>query len=82
MICHRGHRWGPRIAAKEPDTNHVGLYAEKIGAGGEALGNFPRAFTHLVLISVIFNLDRALRKKVSSRIVSYQKEEETTTGYE
>ncbi len=41
-------------------SNHLGLYAEEIGPGGEALGNFPQAFTHLTLISAAFNLDRAL----------------------
>jgi len=41
-------------------ANHVGLYAEEIGASGEALGNFPQAFTHLSLISACYNLDRAL----------------------
>jgi GH15 family glucan-1,4-alpha-glucosidase len=41
-------------------ANHVGLYAEQTGASGEALGNFPQAFTHLALISAAFNLDRAL----------------------
>jgi hypothetical protein len=40
--------------------DHLGLYAEQTGAGGEALGNFPQAFTHLALISAAFNLDRAL----------------------
>ena len=41
-------------------ANHVGLYAEQTGHRGEALGNFPQAFTHLALISAAFNLDRAL----------------------
>lgn len=43
--------------------NHVGLYAEQTGLSGEALGNFPQAFTHLGLISAAFNLDRALAGK-------------------
>jgi GH15 family glucan-1,4-alpha-glucosidase len=41
-------------------ANHLGLYAEQTGDSGEALGNFPQAFTHLALISAAFNLDRAL----------------------
>ena len=41
-------------------ANHLGLYAEETGHSGEALGNFPQAFTHLSLISAAYNLDRAL----------------------
>ena len=41
-------------------ANHLGLYAEETGPRGEALGNFPQAFTHVALISAAYNLDRAL----------------------
>jgi GH15 family glucan-1,4-alpha-glucosidase len=43
-------------------ANHLGLYAEQTGEAGEALGNYPQAFTHLALISAAFNLDRALNE--------------------
>ncbi|MEM9887990.1 MAG: glycoside hydrolase family 15 protein [Bacteroidota bacterium] len=41
-------------------SNHLGLYAEETGVCGEALGNFPQAFTHLALISAAYNLDKVL----------------------
>lgn len=41
-------------------SNHLGLFAEETSMNGEALGNFPQAFTHLALINAAFNLDRAL----------------------
>ena len=41
-------------------ANHLGLYAEQTSSQGQALGNFPQAFTHLALISAAFNLDKVL----------------------
>ncbi|MGB3545203.1 glycoside hydrolase family 15 protein [Rubrivirga sp.] len=41
-------------------SNHLGLFSEMTGLSGQALGNFPQAFSHLGLISAAYNIDRAL----------------------
>ncbi|RKP39918.1 glycoside hydrolase family 15 protein [Dimargaris cristalligena] len=42
-------------------SNHLTLYSEEIARSGEALGNFPQAFTHIAMISAAYNLNRVLR---------------------
>ena len=61
-LTRAGHLQEARLALEKMISyaNHLELYAEKIGYSGEALGNFPHAFTHLSLITAVVRLDRAL----------------------
>jgi GH15 family glucan-1,4-alpha-glucosidase len=70
MVRAAGHvdhhwRWDARIIFEQMlgHANHVGLFSEQTGPRGEALGNFPQAFTHLGLISAGANLDRTLEAR-------------------
>jgi len=45
-----------RICAR---ANDLGLHGEEIGAGGEILGNFPQAFSHLAVINAAIQFERA-----------------------
>ena len=45
-------------------SNHLGLFSEMVDAtSGEALGNFPQAFTHLAVIVTGLELARAIEGK-------------------
>ena len=45
-------------------SNHVGLFSEMADpTSGEALGNFPQAFTHLAVIITGLELTRAIEER-------------------
>ncbi len=50
--------------------NHLGLFAEQLGLGGESLGNFPQAFTHIGLIHSALLLDIALTARQMTQDVT------------
>jgi GH15 family glucan-1,4-alpha-glucosidase len=52
--------------------NHVGLIAEEIDPKGEALGNYPQAFSHLSLNTACCNIDKALNRRAGMALDTYQ----------
>ena len=58
-LARSGRLEDARLTLEKMSTyaNHLGLYSEEIGLTGEALGNFPQAFSHLALINAALNLD-------------------------
>jgi GH15 family glucan-1,4-alpha-glucosidase len=62
VLARAGRLEEARLALEHMLTyaNHVGLYAEEIASTGEALGNFPQAFTHLALIHACLSVNEAM----------------------
>ncbi len=65
VLARSGDTDGARLLFEKMLTyaNPLGLYAEEIGPSGEAMGNFPQAFTHLGLISAAYDLNRLLGER-------------------
>ena len=58
-VTHTGSTVGQELCELgAADDLRPGLYSEEVGTSGELLGNFPKAFTHLALISAAYDLDR------------------------
>ena len=45
-------------------ANHFEMFSEEIAISGEQLGNTPRAFSHLALVSAALDLDRGIARDV------------------
>ena len=61
-LAHAGRLAEARLAFEKMlgYANHLGLYAEAIGPGGEPLGNFPHATPHLALLAAALTLEERL----------------------
>jgi GH15 family glucan-1,4-alpha-glucosidase len=47
--------------------NDVGLLAEEVADGGQLLGNFPQAFSHIGLINAAWAISQADTRHIATR---------------
>jgi GH15 family glucan-1,4-alpha-glucosidase len=75
-LCLALHQIGARKEALElfeqtlGHANDLGLLSEELSAGGEQLGNFPQAFTHIAIIACASAFSRAVAQNEPLRLAA------------